>query len=92
MSVPPPSIVVDTTVRVPCTCGVTTVWPHVAGGRGLSTVEHPTDAHALVQHVDDGPCGRVWRCRPDCDCDTPAVATAGPAEPVGLFDLEEVVV
>lgn len=79
----PPTIVVDPSVRVPCTCGATTVWPYRAGGRGLNAVPHPGDEHALVQHVDDGPCGAVRRYPPDPD-DEPAVLS----DPPTLFDLD----
>lgn len=82
----PPSIVVDRSVRVPCTCGAATVWPYAAGGRGLTALPHPTDEHALVQHVDGGPCGRVRRYPPlPGDEPAPQLLTD---DPPTLFDLD----
>lgn len=83
----PPTIAVDTSIRVPCTCGATTVWPYVAGGRGLNALPHPTDPDAVVQHVDDGPCGRVRRYPPALEDVRPAAAPVA-SEPLTLFDLD----
>lgn len=90
MAAVPPGIVVDQSVRVPCSCGETTVWPYRAGGRGLNALPHPTDEYALIQHVNDGPCGRIRRY-PPLKGDVPESEPAAPSAPAAdltLFDLD----